>query len=397
MRGFGLALAALAVAITIGACGGEKKEAAPTPTATLTPTPLPATAHFLNGPSSISSLAAFAPVQPAALGGVDVNWLLTPDKVRAAITRVVFEGTTPWSSVISGCTVEYDRVAPALQEQLACAFDVAPGTYTGLRLEFSTTYQVLVNDAANGFYTDPASATKMSATAPIGGAAFVDFTTSGGGNQTLYFQDALVVGTGSAPSLSVVMHALHSLHAKKDGVGIPSFRYFDYAPVTLFPSISGVGRTAFYSSSLTTLNIDVTNNPAPAELFFFYDSSGPNSMQVTYTGGLETCFLPNGMGSANAADPAQSPVGNGGNRAGGYLGLDATDTLCWAHGGGDGSYSSYVSLIRMPQAVNIGDAVTITCLAASTVPPPISGATYSSGCPVISTPTATRTTNLVAD
>lgn len=380
MRIFSAAVGLIVLGALAG-CEGESKKK----------DPVPGTARFLNGVTSSAFTFTFAGGTPSAATGGG-SWNLSPDEVTATITGVTFEGDSNWDSPMSDCSVTYDRSAGVQSEALTCPFGVAPGTYNAVRLSYSRTYQVLVDDPVNGFFTDPSSSTLLSTTLPAGGAAPIDFTTNGGGNRVLYLTEPLVItDEASVPQLDVVMHGIHTLFVSLAPL---EFRGYDKDPVALFPSITGAGKAAFYSNAGTADNVNVDN--VPAELFFFYDDFGPKEMMTTYTGGIEGCMT-GGPGSALAADPAQSPVGSDGNRAGGYLGLDSSGALCWALGANN-EFSSYQSIWRMMELDSAGSAVTtLQCQVTTTAPPPVSGSTYSSGCPTLGAITASEDVSLVAD
>jgi hypothetical protein len=250
-----------------------------------------------------------------------------------------------------------------------------------------------VDDAVNGIYTDPASGTGWSATEPAGGAQPIDNDVDFGGSSGIYFPSPLEIAAGDTVSIDVVLHGIHTI-ALQNNAGEVSLRYPSEA-LAIVPSLSGVGGAAFYSSAATANNVDVSAVP-PAELVVFYDVDGPTQTWVTYTGGVEPCLPPGVPGGAMSASPESSPEAGDGGRAGGYLGMDASDTICWALAT-TAEYTTYASLWSMPQAADVGATTTLTCLATETVPAPTSGDTYTSGCPAIDTPTNQVTVTLLAD
>jgi len=157
--------------------------------------------------------------------------------------------------------------------------------------------------------------------------------------------------------------------------------------VQLVPSVSGAGKVEFYSPTGTALDALM---PGPTD-----DESG--SVRVFYAspGQPSYVFSPvPGPSQAWNVSPASSPA-NDGFRAGGYLGLDASGTLCWALPT-DYTYAQYSELCEMPVVATVGSTTTLSCQHLSSVPPPVSGDTYASGCPPI-TPDEQRSLTLVAN
>src|SRR5262249_30747633 len=141
-----------------------------------------------------------------------------------------------------------------------CPFDVPPGTYVGLGVGVSTTFDVLVDDPVNGFFTDPAAPTGLSSSAPAGGAAFTSFTVPGPGGQgdvlpaQTYLSSPLVVEPGWSVTLDIVEDMVHPVFANV-AAGTPSFDTSLPLPaVQLVASVAGAGRVEFYSSTGTALD-----------------------------------------------------------------------------------------------------------------------------------------------
>ena len=127
------------------------------------------------------------------------------------------------------------------------------------------------------------------------------------------------------------------------------------------------------------------------------DESG--SVRVFYADASQPTYVfspvPGGPSQAWNVSPASSPVNPAnGFRAGGYLGLDANGVLCWALPA-DYTYAQYSAICEMPVAAAVGDSTTLSCQHMTTVPAPVAGDTYASGCPTI-TPDVQRTLTLVA-
>ena len=157
----------------------------------------------------------------------------------------------------------------------------------------------------------------------------------------------------------------------------------------LVASLAGAGKVEFYSPTGTALD---TLMPGPTD-----DESG--SVRVFYASPAEASYVFSpvvGPSQAWSVSPTTSPVNPGnGFRAGGYLGLDSGGTLCWALPA-DYTYASYVKLCEMPVVATVGQTTTLSCQHMTTVPAPVSGDTYASGCPTI-TPDEQRTLTLVAN
>src|SRR5207245_4792197 len=98
----------------------------------------------------------------------------SPDQSPATLTSLAFqaaEGNVATAD-LTRCVPTYMRDSAALSPILDCPFDVPPGTYVGVGVGVLTTFEVLLDDTANGFFTDPGSATGLSARAPPGAAQF---------------------------------------------------------------------------------------------------------------------------------------------------------------------------------------------------------------------------------
>jgi len=87
----------------------------------------------------------------------DGHWALSPDQSRVTLTSLAFQITdgNVVTADVSACKPTYARDTAALSQILDCPFDVPAGTYIGVGGGVLTTFDVLVNDAANGFFTDP--------------------------------------------------------------------------------------------------------------------------------------------------------------------------------------------------------------------------------------------------
>ena len=356
------------------------------------------TARMLNGPVPLGTM-----VRPQATGGANLTdgmWMITPNQVRATLVAVGFHGQDDDHPELTNCTVTFDRSAPSLSTRLECPFTLSAGTYTYLFLEYSRTFEVLIDDATNGLYTDPAAPSLLSTTPPAGGAKFVPYTVSGGSGTTkslngLYFDAPLVVDPSSAPlALDIALEAVHAVRVQVTG-SQPVFTSTDKEPLYLFPSLSGLAKAAYYSSSNTAFNF----NPAagggePSEVFLFYEGAQPAFVYINATGGIENCLTPGSPGNAQNISPSASPVGQDGNRGGGYLGKDPNGTICWALPTSD-KWTDYASAWQLSEAAGPNIDTTLSCVLTTSVAAPTSGNTYASGCPMLGS-TTQRTVRLVA-
>ncbi len=352
-------------------------------------------ARILHGPSTVAA-ATRAGAPSAAAVPADAHWALSPEQSRVTLTSLAFQGTdgNVATADLGGCMPTYVRDTAALTQILDCPFDLPPGTYVGVGIGVLTTFDVLVDDAANGFFTDPGSPTGLSATAPAGGAQFASFTVPGPGGQgdvlsaQTFFTSPLVVEAGTPVTVDVVEDMIHTVFANVSG-GAASFDTSLPLPaVQLVPSVSGAGRVEFYSPTGTALDALM---PGPTD-----DESG--SVRVFYASPPQPSYVFSpvpGPSQAWNVSPATSPVEpSSGFRAGGYLGLDSNGVLCWALPV-DYAYGQYAELCEMPVVSNVGETTTLSCQHLTSVPAPVSGDTYASGCPPI-TPDVQRTLTLVA-
>ena len=353
-----------------------------------------ATAHarILHGPSPAAAVRALS----TSAVTTDGHWALSPDQGRVTITSLTFQAVDGVQSVnLAGCTPTYTRGAAALAPLLDCPFDVPPGTYVGLTVGISTRFEVLIDDATNGFFTDPNAPSGLVTTAPAGGAQFASFVVPGPRgtgdvlSQQTFFTSPLVVDAGTPVQVDIVDDMIHTVFANVTG-GAASFDTSLPLPaVQVVPSVTGAGKVEFYSPTGTALDAPM---PGPTD-----DESG--SVRVFYASPDQPSYVFSpvpGPSQAWNVSPAASPTnGPSGFRAGGYLGLDATGTLCWALPA-DYTYAQYSALCEMRAVATVGSTTQLRCQHMTSVPPPVAGDTYASGCPPI-TPDVQRTLTLVAN
>lgn len=372
------------------------------------------TARFLNGatpgasssqrvrglaPADVSSPVPPPPPAPPANG----PWVVSPDQVRVRLARLQFIAGRDMHRVSLGseCVVTYDKAAPSLSTRLDCPFELEPGTYETLGLEFSDTYQVLIDDEVNGLFTDPASSTSFSPTRPAGGAGFVDFRVPAPDNPDTWTQSTrllapLVVSVGQPVSLDIVMHGLHTIRVEVMN-GTATFRGEGDRlwPVLLYPSVNGVSTSEFYTSAGSADSFVGGSGMDAAQVLLFYETATePVATMFWFNGAFNGCGGngPPHAEAASAEDPWQ--VTETGERPGGYLGLDG-DTLCWAQRT-DERGTSYSALLTLTRLATEGATGTLACQSTSTTPPPASGTTYAGDCPELAAPQQVEVT-LVAN
>jgi hypothetical protein len=366
-----------------GADGGDQADAGPE---------VEGVAHVYQGATAPPPALA-----RAALGGpADGTWYASPDQVKVRLTRINFsteeEGPTVGADLVD-CEVTYDRAAAALDPLLDCPFAIPPGTYTGLTMFVDPVVEILIDDDANGIYTDPDAETGLSTAAPKGGAAFVSVTSTLGGGSEQFFAEPLVVAEGEELSLAVVVDAVQTATITVDGA---TLTFGDYFPAYVFPSIGSPGVAQYYTSSGTADTYD--DSAVLANILRVYYEPGGAAAYLIFqqrAGAFGSCLDGVHSIAAYPADPADAPPHTDGSRAGGWLGLDEEDTLCWAFAA-DEAYETYNNYLTMPRAATVGDETTVRCEETSAPTPPTSGSTYASGCPAITEDTSVTLT-LVAD
>jgi len=352
-------------------------------------------AHILHGPAPSSPAPAVTPFTASIPG--DGHWALSPDQGRVTLVNLAFQAAdgNVQSVDLTDCVATYVRDTPALAQLLDCPFQVPAGTYVGLGVGVLTTFEVQIDDTLNGFYSDPASPNGLTTSPPAGTPGFASFVVPGpGGTGTVltaqtFFTAPVVVDAGADVTVDIVEDMIHTVFANVAS-GVPSFDTSLPLPaVQLVPSVAGAGKVEFYSPTGTALDALM---PGPTD-----DESG--SVRVFYASPGEASYVFSpvpGPSQAWNVSPATSPVNPGNSfRAGGYLGLDPGGILCWALPS-DYTYASYTELCEMQVMTTVGQTTTLSCQHMTTVPAPVSGDTYASGCPAI-TPDEQRTLTLVAN
>ena len=166
------------------------------------------TARVLNGATPGSLAAAInPPARSNAATASDGTWAISPNKLRLTLESIDFQSAFQGSgdgggaverATLSGCKVTYDRGQPGLSRLLDCPFTLKAGTYASAFATFNPTYEILIDDSTNGIFTDPASPTKLSRTAPAGGAQFITVTADFGVHGVGFFDPPLVAKASAA-------------------------------------------------------------------------------------------------------------------------------------------------------------------------------------------------------
>ncbi|HVO31928.1 MAG TPA: hypothetical protein VMV18_14375, partial [bacterium] len=168
MRRVALIAAASVFVIVLSAACSKSKGGGGTPGATT----VPATLHVVKGPTGA---AAFAPAPTHAFAPSDGHWKVSPDAATLHLVSLSFAvdatGSGPGATVnLANCAPTYQRADASLTSILDCPFNAPVGKFRSFGVNIETTMEIMVNDSANGIFTDPGSANLLSTTAPAGGA-----------------------------------------------------------------------------------------------------------------------------------------------------------------------------------------------------------------------------------
>jgi len=382
----------------MGACSGGDA-ASPSPSSRR----VTLTARVVHGPSvqggaALQSLSASASPSNTSLADLIAYWAISPDQARITISTLTFTDAAGQGQQVdlTNCVVTYARSTPSLTRLLDCPFTIAAGTYVAVGVGILNDFEVLIDDASNGFFSDPAAPSGISRTRPSSGAQFIHYRahlSPGAFNKVgsaTYLTTPLVIDSGSAPTITLVADMIHTLFLNVIIAGgaaaIDTVR--PAAPVALVPSAAGAGKVEFYSSSGTALNVRM-----PGET-----DAESRSVRVFYATPPQPSYVfspyPAGPSQAFNISPAKSPS-FADQRAGGYLGVDGSGVLCFALPKDNFSYTQYSIVRRMPLVGTLGASTVVTGQHMLNAPAPVSGDTYSSGCPTI-VPDESYTVYLVA-
>lgn len=367
-----------ASACVLAACSGQEPRAS-----------VPGKMRFVLGAtsSSTSPVVSNAIVQSASLTA-GVSYIVSPRKARITFTAVVFRSSTETlgTSTFTNCRVTYDRALPSGSTLLDCPFTIPVGEITQMELYFDKTLELLVSDATTGIYSDAASASKYSTTAPAGGANFVTFTINIGDNSTsratpIIFATPLSIAEGTTPTLYATMDMIQSLQLLVNTGGTTLTAGAGNDPVALFGGLTP-GTSTFYSNANAIESYLVGSVNAFTALRIFADQAGNPLYLIGWTCGTD------GPKGAWASPPIGATIG-------GWLGKDANNVIAWALPT-DASYSTYSAYFVMAEATAIGQTTVLKCMATASPPAPADGRTYSSGAPTMPSPTVSTTLKLLA-
>lgn len=346
-------------------------------------------ALLLHGPRDQSMNALRLGPVPAPADG---RWSITPDQAKIHLVSLDFVRTDgqPYSAMLTDCEPTYDRTAAPLMQMLDCPFEVPAGSYAQVGISTSTTYQMLLDDGVNGFFTNGTSVV----TSDPGTPSFNTYTVPGPGGvgtvlgTTTYLTAALVVDESHPVQVDVLVDMIHTVGADVSGGAVTVDVSAPTLPATLVPSVLGAGKAEFYSAESDPGNMKIgplgNTGTWGGVRVFYAEPSQPSYL-----------FYPVvGPSQAYNVDPAKAPANGTSNKAGGYLGIDGSNTMCWAMPT-DSTYTAYTRVCKMP-IVSPGSTTTVSCQTGSTAPAPTSGDTYASGCPTI-TPNETLNVTLIAN
>lgn len=316
------------------------------------------------------------------------EYIVSPRKAKVTFTSVVFVGSNNeplGGSDFTDCTVTYDRSLQSGATLLDCPFTVDTGSVAQMRLYFDNTVQLLVSDATIGIYSDPASATKYSTTAPAGGAGFVPLTITIGSGPSratpIFFTSPIPIAEGTTPQLYVTVDMIHTVKVSVNTGGTTLTAGGGNDPVALFGGLAP-GRSSYFSGASTVEGYKVQGVPS---LRVFYDAAGKPLYSMI---GPNFCGVDGGSKGAWASPPT-------GAKTGGWLGKDANNVIAWALPT-DSTWTTYAAYYIMPEQTVIGQTTSLKCKVMASPPPPADGKTYASGAPVMATSDKTVTLTLLA-
>ena len=351
-----------------------------------------ATISFFSGATPAGHPAALRAVRPNTLPmdvvPKDGQWYLSPDQMILTVTSIQLQGGS-MDPVAVNCPLTYDRSQPGLTKLSDCSFAATAGTYSGLNLGISSTYQVLINDSVNGFYSTSSGIVTSS---PAGGAQYLTVITNSFSGIASQFPAPIDVSSSAPPKLSVVVNGLQFFRVQVSSgavsLGWPDVGDTDPRRPDMTVSVDALANVAFYSNQgINSAGAICTGGacaPPPLQgviaAYVFYSSTNVSTwIQLVLNG-----------------TPSGCPIGASGAFNGrGYLGLDTTNTLGWALPT-DNSFSSYGTEFNMAQVTMLSGSTTLNCKQISTDPAP-AGGNFSSGAPVISSPDYTAGFVLVAN
>lgn len=353
------------------------------------------TTKILNGASDADAAAgAHAGPGPDRVPGPPIagEWSVTPDRVEIVLREVRFvpERGMAHTARLDGCVATWDRSAPTLSPLLDCALDVPHGTYVAIVLKTEDRATVWLDDPEAGLFTDGLGVVTEP---PAGGAApsvIEDLIQDG---MWTDLPTPWIVDDTTDTALSVVVSGQHTVTVQVAGSAATWARSFG---AMLFLSPGTVAKATYYSAAGTTSTLHPQSHGFPNELVLFYEDDATPSYAFVKAGAASAaCRTPQERGWFGAWNAAPGPLNAEGQTTGGYLGRDASGTICFATPWTP-DFATYDSFWWFPEATARGEVVPFSCAKADAVPAPTSGDTWASGCPAFDAD-ATFSATLVAD
>ena len=255
------------ILILLYACGESSGGIQVVDVDTGTPQPITANLVAFNGATSAvaaSPVAASPGIFPApeSAPASDGKWVVTPDQVKVTFTAITFDRPSGGETVTVGnCEVTFNFATASLSQAHTCSLEVPTGTYVKIGYIADATTQVLIDDATNGIYTDPNSATLLSTTEPAGGAQFVPLTNSladpdGTFGGSFFLASSVEFSEGDNININIIGDLTHAVFVEVNN-GTATFDVglwaVQQAGIRVFVSLNDLGKINYYSGSATGL------------------------------------------------------------------------------------------------------------------------------------------------
>lgn len=354
-------------------------------------------AIFVNGPTDSAAALTLDSQETLALAAAtpaDGTWFLSPNKIILTVNRLSLGQVDPGGASLVdeqssssqtpvNCTVTYDRALAGLTSLDACIFSASLGTYTTVSASFDSTWQVLIDDPVNGFYSTAAG---IVTSPPDGGAQLLSLTTKTITERLSVLSKPFTLVKDAPVPLNMVVNGIQMLevHVSSGTATIgspnPPFQYDPGLP-DVVASVDAPAKLQYYSSTLINtagsyfVGSNLNHQITAATVFY------TSSTTIERIGLL--ALNQNSMGPSNCQWSNQG--GGAATSEAGYPGLDSDDVLGWATGvAGNGGFTPYTMEFAMKRVMSIGETTSVYCKAISADPAPASG-TFSSGAPDIMT------------
>jgi hypothetical protein len=290
------------------------------------------------------------------------QWLITPHQITMMLSQVALSGPNNEMPLMPiSCAVTWDRSMPGLTQLGDCTFDVPPGTYDTIHVDFGSSMSTLIED--DGFYS---TASGITTTAPSGGATPYTYSFLSG-QFTESLGSPITVAPNATVDLSIVINGLQSFHATVNNGTVTTPNVMRPDIVVAAGTLAGI---KYYVSQALGTAASYCAGGCAAPPVGITSVSVFQPAATTVTGvSLGLNGTPNNCGPIAPSfifDPKS------------YVGLDGSGVLGVALSGD--SYSSYSALIAMPQTTT----TTLYCQDTTTDPMP-SGGSFASGAPAIQT------------